>query len=74
MKKVIISSDYVKLDRFLEDDRGEYFYVCVDVLSAAMEGFLERKRYGKVDINEGLAGLDFKKEYVDFIGRLSREK
>ena len=73
MKKIVVSSDLTKLNSFLKNNKEEYFYLCPDSSLFGIEDFLCKKGYKKIDINEGLGGLDFRKEYVDFIGKLNRD-
>jgi len=73
MRKIVISSDYVNLNRFLKDEREQYFYVSLNLDCIDIEGFLKEMNFKKVDINEGRNSIDFGKEYVDFIGRLNRD-
>lgn len=56
---------------FKNDDRV-YSYTCVDPYPYEIERFLQNRRYKKSDINEGCGLIDFKKEYIDFIGKLNR--
>lgn len=73
MIKVLISSNRVNLYNFLKDSSVKYFYLSPYPYHIDTEKFLEGKKYVKIDINEGIGDVDFKKEYVDFIGRLNLE-
>jgi len=74
MKKVVISSDRSKLEKFLQDDRQGYFYTSIGLHTFDIEEFFEGRGYKKIDIGEGLNGMDFGNEYVDFIGRLNHDR
>ena len=71
MSRIIISSDSNSLNKFLNRDKDKYFYVQVDYSSARTRDILEEKKCKRVDIEKGLNGIDFRKEYIDFIGRLN---
>lgn len=73
MKKVIISSDYTNLKNYLDGRKEEYFYILTSIDSVDIENLLRKRRYEKVDIHEGIGSIDFKKEYIDFVGRLNRD-
>ena len=73
MSKIIISSDPEKLNNFLKNSKEKYFCLCPDINLCKVEDFLNKKGCQIVDINNGSEGLDFRKEYVDFIGGLNRD-
>lgn len=73
MKKIVISSDYNRLSGFLGDKKEGYFYLIISLEFFNAGVLLKEKGYKECDINEGLGGIDFNKEYTDFIGRLNRD-
>ncbi|MFC1621039.1 hypothetical protein ACFL2G_01925 [Candidatus Omnitrophota bacterium] len=72
MKKIVVSSNYNNLRELLKDDDGVYSYIMPGRIFSEIEGFLKEKKYKKVETVKGLNGIDFKKEYIDFVGRLNR--
>lgn len=72
MRKIIISADQSKLRSFLGADTEEYLCIVPDDNIGNLENFFEEKGYKREDINKAGSGIDFKKEYIDFIGGLNR--
>lgn len=72
MKKIVISSDYNRLAGFLDNQKEEYFYIVIYCESIDAAALLKEKGCKECDIHEGLNEIDFKKEYIDFVGRLNR--
>ena len=73
MKNIVISADYRNLKSFLKNEKRQYQYVSFNLDCIDLENFLKEKGYRKVEINTGTGGIDFAKEYVDFIGKLNRD-
>ena len=76
MRQIVIASDRInELDSFLkgEDIKSEYFYILVDLGCTDTANLLKEKGFKKVSISEGLGSINFKKEYIDFIGRLNSQ-
>ena len=71
MSKVIISSSYSNLEKYLKDDTQKYYYIPIDYVPAGIEIFFELKGYEKADISMAMEGIDYRKEYIDFIGNLN---
>lgn len=76
MKQIFICSNSVNdIKGLLENNsiNNEWFFIFVDAGSGTdAEALLIEKGCTKVNINSGLGGMDFKKEYIDFIGILNR--
>ena len=71
--KIVVSSDPNNLKRFLQNQNDSYFYISIDPISPDFETILREKHCKKIDVNEGSDGIDFRKEYVDFIGKLNHD-
>jgi hypothetical protein len=72
MKRVIISSDLKGIRHFLIGNKEVYRYVLSDGDFTGIKDLLNERGYKREDIENGLGGIDFRKEYIDFIGELNR--
>ena len=72
MRNIIISSGYKDLKQLLEKNKEEYCYIKLENSPFAIEEFLKQRGYCRLDIREGLGKIDFRTEYIDFIGKLNR--
>lgn len=71
MKKAFILSNMNNLRVFLKENQGNYSYIVTDFNCGGIEDFKGEKRLKKINLYEGSENLDFKKEYVNFIGGLN---
>lgn len=76
MEKLIISSSYQNLKRFLEKNKhSRYYYITITNEFDDIEHLLNEKKCKKIDIDKFKSKIypDFQKDYIEFIGNLSRE-
>lgn len=70
---IILSSSHSSLKKLLDQNKTGYFYVSIDYIDDSIKKLLEEKRCKYVDIRNGLGGIDFRSEYIDFIGKLNQD-
>lgn len=58
----------------MDKDKKRRIYVSLDCDPAEEADFLNGDNCEKIELAEGLGGLDIRREYIDFIGRLNRER
>ena len=70
--KVIALSDYSRLAELLSLEIKEYAYILVDFDRLDIEDIFVKTGLRKTELREGLGNIDFKNEYINFIGRLNK--
>lgn len=73
MKNIIIAANQSKLLSFLGKDTKGYLYILLDDSLDGLENFFEEKGYAREDIDKAGSRIDFRSEYINFIGGLNRK-